>query len=38
MYVKHDKILSWPVLRQDKFIYEISRQYVERWQKKSPEN
>ena len=28
------KIKFWPVLCQDKSIYEISSQYVERWQRK----
>ena len=32
--MKQDQSRTWPVLCQDKFIYEISTQYVERWQRK----
>ena len=32
--VKRDQSRTWPVLYQDKFIYEISTQYFERWQRK----
>ena len=32
--VKRDKSQTWSVLCQDKSIYGISTQYVERWQRK----
>ena len=32
--MKQDQSRTWPVLCQDRFIYEISTQYVERWQRK----